>query len=424
MSGIETFFSLLFRGFRGYVCIAVKLSGGKMAERFFYYPDQLPDMAEASLILSEQGDVYFCPQLLKSKRRSKINVEFCPVAWADLDRASPQRARLTPTVALETSEGRYQAFWSFIQAQQPQEAEEISKAIAYGHVSEGADTSGWDLTQLLRVPETMNRKYDPPHPVRVLYANRNMYRSDHFDCYERKDTIQANTLPFPEDDLPSASGEEILSGLNGSLQEGTRTLFSDVPGEDWSTRLWNLELLCLLSGLSKEETFVVARDSACNKYARDGRSLYDLWKEVCKAATWARDDDQDSAAQPGSLDILEAGEDVPVRDGFVERYTAWASSVLDAPVQYHRSCAVSILATVLSPHIRVRFGHGVIKPNLWLMILGPSTMMRKSASMDKAIDFLEEVDPEAKMSGDSSPEGIFKEMSLHEGKSSLFHRER
>ena len=35
--------------------------------------------------------------------------------------------------------------------------------------------------------------------------------------------------------------------------------------------------------MSTEETFAVALDAKCNKYARDGRPLEHLWRDVVKA---------------------------------------------------------------------------------------------------------------------------------------------
>jgi RepB DNA-primase from phage plasmid len=54
----------------------------------------------------------------------------------------------------------------------PQEAELLNQRLAYAM---GADASGWDLTQLLRVPGTPNRKYLEAPVVKVVALRKMRY---------------------------------------------------------------------------------------------------------------------------------------------------------------------------------------------------------------------------------------------------------
>jgi hypothetical protein len=78
--------------------------------------------------------------------------------WADLDEVDPREIRdYPPTIAWQTSPGRYQALWladegDFQGASWPgNENQRLTYLL-------GADPSGWDTTQLLRLPEWPNHK--------------------------------------------------------------------------------------------------------------------------------------------------------------------------------------------------------------------------------------------------------------------------
>src|SRR5262249_20866965 len=61
-----------------------------------------------------------------------------------------------PTAVVESSPGRYHAWWRLTQPIAPARAEALNKRIARLC---GGDPSGADLTQLLRLPGYANRKY-------------------------------------------------------------------------------------------------------------------------------------------------------------------------------------------------------------------------------------------------------------------------
>jgi hypothetical protein len=66
-----------------------------------------------------------------------------------------------PTAILESSPGRLQMWWRLDSEVAPEIGEELNRRLAYAM---GADKSGWDLTELLRVPGTRNHKY-PERPT-------------------------------------------------------------------------------------------------------------------------------------------------------------------------------------------------------------------------------------------------------------------
>ena len=144
----ETFFKLVFGNSEGYICIAHR-EETRMTENFFLYPQELPNMLDHINRIYFDYNTYFCPQLLSQKRRKKEYVSVTPNLWSDLDTCAPNNLRVKPSIVVESSAGRYQGYWILDKPIPPVDAEDLSRRIAYAHVDEGADNSGWDLTQLL-----------------------------------------------------------------------------------------------------------------------------------------------------------------------------------------------------------------------------------------------------------------------------------
>ena len=119
-------------------------------------------------------EVYFCANLLTDKRRIKGNATPVLALWADGDGAKVPPHLPQPTAVVETSPGREHFYWRLTQPIAPEEAEGLNKRLAYAI---GADKSGWDLGQLLRVPGTPNFKY-PDHPMVTLKEMREKEMKD------------------------------------------------------------------------------------------------------------------------------------------------------------------------------------------------------------------------------------------------------
>src|SRR4051812_39041692 len=157
-----------------------------MKEEYFRYPDQQDAMLKFVGDHARTHNVYFCPQLLRGRKRSKEGVRSTPCAWADLDACHPDNLYVTPSIIIESSPGRWQAYWRFsgVDTVLPDDAEDLSRRIAYAHAEDGADRSGWDLSQLLRVPFTYNLKHlvDGTAPIVLPTGGRGRYRLEDFDA--------------------------------------------------------------------------------------------------------------------------------------------------------------------------------------------------------------------------------------------------
>lgn len=426
-----TFFRLLFGPAEGFVCIAISNKArSKFTEHFFQYPQELPLMLETIQKNVQNNDLYFCPQLLRERKRTKENVEYTPNAWADLDLCVPSNMLVEPSLIIESSPGRYQAYWVLNSIIDPDDVQDICKRIAYHHREQGADTSGWDLTQLLRIPWTFNHKYSssPELPtVKVIGATTLKYGLNDFSMYKSQEEYETVTHPMP-DFAQGTTGDDLLQLRRMTLNPRIWGMYVDIPEEGkWSQVLWNLEMLLFEAGFSREEVYIIVRDSKCNKYARDGKPAQMLWKDVCRAETKAmihtkllvsKEQVYHALLNDEERELVEAHGDT-----FVERYIKWACSLGDAAAQYHQAGAFVILSSLLSGSVRLPTSFGTIVPNLWFCILADTTLTRKSSSMDLAMDLVMEVDDDLIMATDGSLEGLLTGLSSRPGKPSIFLRD-
>jgi len=311
--------------------------------------------------------------------------------------------------------------------------EDISRRIAYRHAAEGADRSGWDATQMLRIPQTYNFKYEDEPQITVDY-NTNRYTPEDFARYTDAPIARRDASKIP---LPSAA--ELENVFPNGFDEFLRTRLSFLGGtalravkgplgeedDDWSKLLWGLYLALFEAGCSKEEVYAVAINSACNKFARDGRPER-LWGDVVKAYLQHAENIK-TILVPEFEQVELLSEDemrrVSQRPTFVERYIQWASNLGDAATQYHQAGAFIILSSLLSGRVNLPTSFGTIVPNLWFMILADTTLTRKSTAMDIAIDLLVEVDSDVIMATDGSLEGLMTSLSTRPGMPSIFLRD-
>jgi uncharacterized protein DUF3987 len=435
---LNVFFRLVFGPNQtGYINVAYRLSSG-WRERTFAYPDEVVNLIQDVIKNYKGGNTYFCPQLLESREippgrkstRFKENVKVCTAAWADLDECDPKVCMVEPSLTVESSPGRYQAYWMFQSGVSPERGEEISKAIAYHHVPDGADKSGWDLSQLLRIPFTNNFNHDELQQVKVIAHNSRYYDpTTDFDKYIESRLVKKVTEPDPMPEmLPTANPLDILQGYRRSLNPIVFSLFSVEPSADadWSKILWQMISLCFEAGLTREEVFVVASASSCNKYKRDNRHPRLLWEEVCRGYDFSTEKLMVLVPETKKHEALISESELNSVAGletFVERYVKWASGLGDAAQQYHHAAAFMTLSALLSGSVRLPTSFGTIMPNLWFMILADTTLTRKSTAMDLGMELADEVDPDVLLATDGSLEGLLQAMEARPGKPSVFLRD-
>jgi hypothetical protein len=150
-----------------FFCVSTKKQIGVWRDHFFARDElcEIPELVRQH----RHSDVYFCPHgFTHAKRRKEFAVP-PDCLYADLDEVNPDAIRWVPTIAIETSPGRYVGIWL---TDEPAN-EHLNRRLTYAI---GADRGGWDFTQVLRVPGTLNHKYVPSVPVRTLWGCGPKYR--------------------------------------------------------------------------------------------------------------------------------------------------------------------------------------------------------------------------------------------------------
>lgn len=439
----EEFFQFLFGEDEGYLCV-VEISRNsqakankKVKQHFYMYPQELPKVLEFVGAMKSRVDLYFAPFLLTEPKRKKAYITDTPTAWADGDLCPIESLKLEPSVIIRSSkneeEEKFHFYWKFDEVQPSSIGESISKRIAYAHEPDGMDVSGWDLTQLLRIPGTYNHKYSPPIQVSpALVTQDAVYSPEQFDEVYPEVEAAVDYVEIDSIELPDLSAKQLLSKYKNDISPRAIDLFVEVPVKNWSSPLYELQCTLFEAGLSKEEVFVIAKEAACNKYARDNRPQTHLWKEVQKVYAQV----QAKEEEPPEVEAITAGVETPPKlltdeevarvkkdHTFIEKYTYWARTLGDAAVQYHPASAFVILSSLMCGTVRIPTSFGTLIPNMWFMILADTTLTRKSTAMDMAMDLLFEVDDDIMLATDGSIEGLMTAMGTRSGQPSLFLRD-
>ena len=69
------------------------------------------------------------------------------------------------------------------------------------------------------------------------------------------------------------------------------------------------------------------------------------------------------------------------RPSFIDAYVAYASAQTDAPYEFSTGLAYGLLSAIAGPRVYLRLGAQQIRPNLYLIMAGTSTISRKSTSL-------------------------------------------
>ncbi len=433
----KAFFAYLFGNGdeqQGYVCIAYgNPSSKKFQQRFFKYPAEMDLMLDEIDTKAGRFNIWYCTSLLDDKKRIKENCLPGRIVWSDLDKADPDDINPSPTCVIESSPSRYQAIWRLDQVVAPEVQQDYSRRIAYAYRTNGADETGWDLTQLLRVPLTYNFKYLPasglllPPEVTIISTTEDTISIDVFEAIATEDLSKDD--PYLGADMPDVDSlpevEHVVYKYRDALK---RTAFTSVYSlepnstESWSHIMWRLLMLLLECGMELDEVFAVARTASCNKYARDNRPAQHLWREILKA------DNQNKrfSVLTGTTSILSMPMLVDEGAGsecFLDKYRAYASDATDAIEEFHELSAAVLLSSVLANNIKIPTSHIPIFPNLWGLILGDSTLTRKSTAMTMAMSFIRDLDEGADLGSEGSVEGLLVALSNRPRKTSIFYKD-
>lgn len=267
-------------------------------------------------------DLYWCPSLFEKKRRQLDFAMDEHALWADLDEVDPRSIEdYPPTIAWETSPERYQALW-VITAGDMQGASWAggeNHRLTY-HL--GADPSGWDTTQLLRIPGWGNHKpeYRAGGTPRgeLLWDNGRRYLPDEFDDLPEISGLGQITDVL-DGEIENVDRLEVWGRVRLKVSKRCRDLVGarEVAG-DRSDALWEIERDLADAGCTALEIVAIVRGTVWNKFAGRADELRRLTTEAAKAiaarppaTTKKLEEDAEEKPQPTQIDDLLQGVKPP-----------------------------------------------------------------------------------------------------------------
>lgn len=251
-----------------FFCISTKDGAGNWKDHFFARED-FGDIRQF-LRDNDECDIYFCPHGFNRRVRQKGEAVLPNLLWADLDFADPFKIKPKPTIAIESSPGRYVGLWKLKDTMN----ESLNRRLTY---FVDADHGGWDLTQVLRFPGTRNYKYKSQPKVRTLWKDGRTYSLKGIERY----------LPEEEEaeDEQYLDAAEVFEQYQKKLPQWARRelLAKKIAGRaDRSEMLWKLENACVEAGMTLDEAFAVIKRSAWNKFAGRRNEDTQLRRELSK----------------------------------------------------------------------------------------------------------------------------------------------
>lgn len=244
----------------------------------------------------EHDDLYWSTCVFEEKLRRQEYAMDETALWADLDEVDPRKIEeiYTPTIAWETSPGRYQALWPMASGDFPGAADRGGPNHRLTFYL-GADKGGWDKTQVLRIPT--RRNYKPEHrgewgdegaPGKLLWwhRGRNYFQDDFLELPDlpKGEITTASFDDTMDAELASINRRDAYQRYRLKLSQRVRQLIlSKEASGDRSERLWEIERELADAGASPLEIVKICRETAWNKHSGRADEVQQLLTEAMKA---------------------------------------------------------------------------------------------------------------------------------------------
>lgn len=462
----------------GFLFIVTKDDRGELSnQKTFRYPEQLKSLT-TYVSMREDEDLYFSPMLYNVPRRSRHTVKSMPVVYADTDSFNPIGYYIQPSINVVTGAPNgmphRHSYWILDDTYNPDDVEAMAKAIAQAHAYKddagnqaGVDPGGWDKSQLLRLPGSVNTKatdtridpdkfaefqargYTENYPVYAEETSSgNIYSladlAEAYDPSNRPQVVLKDGTEMPTE-LPDKL--EVLRKITANPRLSQQLMREPRGREDWSDLMYALVSELLRSGFSPEEILVAAWDAPYNKYKRDKRPREHLWQYDIIAATNDKENKPRPKTErvaaddtPAPLPPKEVGEfsleieHVLVRKEerslltrtFVDDYVSWASAKTDAPVVFHKASAMAILSLIFGEWGVLDPQWGETRLGLFFVILGETTKERKTTSrnlMKSVIRLTQVAQFDYILTSNTTEESLNEKLAERPHQSSLYDRD-
>lgn len=273
----------------------------------FYWPHE-EKRIRRHLEKHDGEDLYFTPGLFEEPERRAEHLMDPACLWADIDESDPRTwddEVPQPNIVWETSPGRWQGVWTL--------DEPIPNATEAGGLNQrltqwcGADPSGYDSTQLLRVPGRPNFKpKNGPGGAegRLRRCKRREFSAEDFagapEVQERLD------FEVGKSDPDRLNREDLLKLYRPKLSRGCRELLRSLDfSGDRSVRLWRILTELAEAGATLDELVSICEPLGWNKHDRRGLER-EASKALAKAEAKRQREEEEKAPKAG--DDEEANE--------------------------------------------------------------------------------------------------------------------
>jgi hypothetical protein len=178
MTDLIRHLDFLFKEDLGYVYAPIKKPSLEWRQQWFSWPIEKAELVDWIITESLESDVYLGPVLYKEKKVSKDSISHSNVVWIEFDGKEDINWQKLPEpdAIIQTSTSTHlHCFWQ-MDALSVDSLEDINRRITY-YLE--ADSSGWDSTQVLRPPNTINYKHNVP--VKSIKHIESLHQPSAFD---------------------------------------------------------------------------------------------------------------------------------------------------------------------------------------------------------------------------------------------------
>lgn len=455
---IYQFFDAVLGGQEGWVVLGLMDQAGPRGQLNrqydFQYPEALEDMVEWAESHRNE-DAYLSPLIygpMRKKNRdgSDGNIRRIPenaisslVVYQDSDTCRPEKFRLTPSIHVESSAGRYQDYWVLTEPVAAERAADASRRIAIAHKADGSDPSSWSANKYLRIPSTTNTRHGFPERVEAGFSGE-LYDVEEIEgkyadvTFEEKPLMRLPAEVSFDDvqDLPEYG--TALAKIPGTFK---MSLITDEPSASQDRSTLRYRLLCDLfrTDLTFEEVLAVAWHSpSSRKWREDPRNLRGLIAEALKAQQDVayRDSVVIEAVSPEELIVADQKVERPAVElvsdeertlatseaDFISRYERWSMDRLGPAHNgpYARMNAWSVLSGAFCEVGRIPYTGDSL--NLFMTALGGSGSGKSSSRRlwKACIGEIFEHDSGWLLGSDASPVALQEKLIERDGKVSFF----
>jgi hypothetical protein len=253
---LEDYFNFLFSGLDGFMYIVAKVPDQPESwdQLFLEYPEQVPTAVEAINKYSSSHEIYVSPALYSHKRAVKETFKVSQVLWCDFDGNTPAKFDIPPSLSIRSSEeGHNHTYWRLdTPITDPTLLEDYNRRLTFKYE---ADASGWDATQVLRPPYTVNHKRGKLNVYTEVSNTSTEFNLGVFDTLAPAPAATVDFGLWDKIDLPDLNDVIYAHRFGPEFRMSFEKQKEEVG--DRSSALTAMSFICAEAGLNDKEIYVV-----------------------------------------------------------------------------------------------------------------------------------------------------------------------